>query len=131
MMLEIRPLNNLSIHLDRLIQNRLWLKVLIGLFLGAGIGIILNPATGLVSSDFSNWLANWLDLPGQLFMRLVQMVMIPLIFTSIITGIIIPVIATFHVSLNTFDLFMLADIIAMSHSFKNKFINISKNQVRH
>jgi Na+/H+-dicarboxylate symporter len=88
MKLEIRSLNNLSVHLERLIQGRLWLKVLIGLFIGAGVGILLNPATGLVSEDLSNWLANWLDLPGQLFMRLVQMIMIPLIFASIITGII-------------------------------------------
>lgn len=36
-MLEIRPLNNLSVHLDRLIKGRLWLKVVIALFLGAGL----------------------------------------------------------------------------------------------
>jgi len=87
-MLKVRSLNNLSIHLERLIQSRLWLKVLIGLFVGAGFGVLLNPATGFVSVNFSSWLANWLDLPGQLFMRLVQMIMIPLIFASIITGII-------------------------------------------
>lgn len=87
-MLEIRPLNNLSVHLDRLIKGRLWLKVIIGLFLGAGLGIVINPSTGLVSEDFSLSLANWLDLPGQIFMRLVQMIMIPLIFASIISGIV-------------------------------------------
>lgn len=69
-MLEIRPLNNLSIHLDHLIKGRLWLKVIIGLILGAGLGILINPSTGLVSENVSLWLANWLDLPGQIFMRL-------------------------------------------------------------
>ena len=87
-MLEIIPLNDLSVHLDRLIKGRLWLKVIIGLFLGAGLGILINQSTGIVSESFSTWLANWLDLPGQLFMRLVQMIMIPLIFASIITGIV-------------------------------------------
>jgi Na+/H+-dicarboxylate symporter len=87
-MLEIRPLNNLSVHLDRLIKGRLWLKVIIGLVLGAGLGILINPSTGLVSESFSSSLANWLDLPGQIFMRLVQMIMIPLIFASIISGIV-------------------------------------------
>ena len=87
-MLEIRPLNNLSVHLDRLIKGRLWLKVIIGLFLGAGLGIVINPSTGFVSEDFSLSLSNWLDLPGQIFMRLVQMIMIPLIFASIISGIV-------------------------------------------
>jgi len=87
-MLEIRPLNNLSVYLDHLIKGRLWLKVIIGLILGAGFGILINPSAGLVSESFSLSLAHWLDLPGQIFMRLVQMIMIPLIFTSIISGII-------------------------------------------
>jgi Na+/H+-dicarboxylate symporter len=87
-MLEIRPLNNLSVHLDRLINGRLWLKVIIALFLGAGLGVLINPSTGFVSESVSLSLANWLDLPGQIFMRLVQMVMIPLIFASIISGIV-------------------------------------------
>jgi len=87
-MIEIRPLNNLSVHLEHLIKGRLWLKVIIGLILGAGLGLLLNPSTGLVSENLSLWLANWLDLPGQIFMRLVQMIMIPLIFASIISGIV-------------------------------------------
>ena len=87
-MLEIRSLNKLSIYLDHLVKGRLWLKVTIGLILGAGLGILLNPTTGLVSEVLSLELANWLDLPGQIFMRLVQMIMIPLIFASIISGIV-------------------------------------------
>ncbi len=87
-MLEIRSLNKLSIHLDHLVKGRLWLKVIIGLILGAGLGVLLNPTTGLVSEVLSLELANWLDLPGQIFMRLVQMIMIPLIFASIISGIV-------------------------------------------
>jgi Na+/H+-dicarboxylate symporter len=87
-MLEIKSLNYLSVHLDRFIKNRLWLKVIIGLVLGALLGILLNPSSGLVSEKISSELANWLDLPGQIFMRLVQMIMIPLIFASIISGIV-------------------------------------------
>lgn len=87
-MLEIRPLNKLSIHLDRLIKGRLWLKVIIGLLLGIILGIIINPSAGFTSESVSSELANWLDLPGHIFMRLVQMIMIPLIFASIISGIV-------------------------------------------
>ncbi len=87
-MIEFRPLNKLSVHLDHLIKGRLWLKVIIGLILGAGLGILLNPSTGLVPEEISLRLANWLDLPGHIFMRLVQMIMIPLIITSILTGIV-------------------------------------------
>lgn len=87
-MLDFIPLNNLTVHLDKLIKGRLWLKVMIGLILGAGLGVLINPGTGLVSAEVSHISASWLDLPGQIFMRLVQMIMIPLIFASIITGIV-------------------------------------------
>ncbi|MDG1332225.1 MAG: dicarboxylate/amino acid:cation symporter [Crocinitomicaceae bacterium] len=87
-MIEFRPLNNLAVHLERLTKGRLWLKVIIGLVLGAGLGLIINPSAGFLSEVASLRLADWLDLPGQIFMRLVQMIMIPLIFTSIITGIV-------------------------------------------
>ena len=87
-MIEFKPLNRLSVHLDHLIKGRLWLKVIIGLVLGVGLGVLINPTTGYIEESVSIRLADWLDLPGQIFMRLVQMIMIPLIFTSIITGIV-------------------------------------------
>ncbi len=113
-MIEFRPLNNLSVHLDRLIKSRLWLKVIIGLVLGAGLGVLLNPSTGLLSENISLRLAGWLDLPGQIFMRLVQMIMIPLIFTSIILGIV----SNTSENLKTFGLrlllyFVLTTVIAI------------------
>ncbi len=88
MIIEFSSLNNLSFHLDRLIKGRLWLKVIIGLLLGASVGLLFNPSTGIFSEAISLQIAGWLDLPGQVFMKLIQMVMIPLIFTSIITGIV-------------------------------------------
>lgn len=87
-MITFIRLNNLTVYLERLIKGRLWLKVIIGLVLGAGVGVLLNPTTGLLSEEISLRLADWPDLPGQIFMRLVQMIMIPLIFTSILTGIV-------------------------------------------
>lgn len=87
-MLETIPLNDLASYLKRLTQNRLWLQVIIALVIGAGIGVLLNPSTNLVTDDFSTLVASWLDLPGKIFLKLVQMVMIPLIFASIISGIL-------------------------------------------
>jgi Na+/H+-dicarboxylate symporter len=87
-MIGIKPLNKLSVHLDHLIKGRLWLKVIIGLIIGSGLGMVINPSSGLVSEQLSLSLTNWLDLPGIIFMRLVQMIMIPLIFASIIAGIV-------------------------------------------
>ncbi|MEK6153952.1 dicarboxylate/amino acid:cation symporter [Flavobacteriaceae bacterium 3-367] len=85
-MISIKPLNDLSVYLSHLVKGRLWLKVTLGILFGVGVGILINPAFGLVSHEMSTTLGSWLNLPGEIFMKLVQMVMIPLIFASIITG---------------------------------------------
>jgi Na+/H+-dicarboxylate symporter len=78
---------DLSRMLTSLVEGRLWLKVLIGLSCGVGVGVLLGPATGFVSTATSQTISAWLALPGQLFLRLVQMIMVPLIVSSIIQGI--------------------------------------------
>ncbi|MDP6909103.1 MAG: dicarboxylate/amino acid:cation symporter [Flavobacteriales bacterium] len=84
----VKPLNDLTVHISHLVKGRLWLQVIIGLVAGACLGMVLNPSTGLVSEELSSSIGNWLDLPGSIFMRLVHMIMIPLIFSSIISGIV-------------------------------------------
>lgn len=111
----IKPLNDLSVYLNHLVKGRLWLKVLIGMILGAGLGLLLNPSTGLVSPLVSESLAGWLDLPGSAFMKLTQMVMIPLIFASIITGLVSNVsddLKTFGLSLLGY--FIFTTVVAIS-----------------
>jgi Na+/H+-dicarboxylate symporter len=82
-----RPLIYLSDYLNGLIQGRLWLKVLIGMFAGIIIGIILGPSIALVETGTAVIIGNWLALPGQLFLILIQMIVIPLVFASVIRGI--------------------------------------------
>ena len=111
----IKPLNDLSVYLRHLVEGRLWLKVIIGLVLGAGCGVLLNPTSGLVSEELSTSIGNWLDLPGSIFMRLVHMIMIPLIFTSIISGIVSNVsgnLRTFGLGLLTY--FVFTTVVAIS-----------------
>lgn len=84
---EIKTLKSLNTYLQKLVEGKLWLKVIIALFLGVGVGILLSPGFGWVSINTSQVLGNWLALPGKLFLKLVQMIMIPLIFASIIRGI--------------------------------------------
>jgi Na+/H+-dicarboxylate symporter len=84
------PFHNLKIfshYLMRLVEHRLWLKVVIAMILGVIVGFIILPSTGIFSQLNAVILANWLAFPGLLFIKLVQMIMIPLIITSIITGI--------------------------------------------
>ena len=87
-MVEIKPLNDLVIYLRKLIEGKLWLKVIIAIVLGLVVGTVMNPATGVFSENLSQTIGNWLSLPGRLFLKLVQMIMIPLIFASIISGIV-------------------------------------------
>ncbi len=87
-MLIVKPLNDLAVYLTDLVQKRLWLKVIIGLVLGIGVGLLLNPSTGIFDESVAHSLSNWLNLPGEIFMKLAQMVMIPLIFASIISGLV-------------------------------------------
>ena len=84
---EIKSLKSLNHYLIRLVESRLWLKVIIALFLGVGFGLLLSPQNGWISKETADIAGNWLALPGVLFLKLVQMIMIPLIVASIITGI--------------------------------------------
>src|SRR5665811_441801 len=84
---EIKSLKSLNHYLRKLVENRLWLKVIIALFLGVGVGLLLSPQNGWITKSTADVLGNWLALPGMLFLKLVQMIMIPLIVASIITGI--------------------------------------------
>lgn len=81
-----RPLAALSHHLSRLVEGRLWLKVLIGLALGIAVGFAIGPQAGLLAPDTGALLGTWLALPGRLFLAAIQMIVIPLVFASIIRG---------------------------------------------
>jgi Na+/H+-dicarboxylate symporter len=77
----------LNHYLNRLIHGKLWLKVLIGMVLGITTGILLGPTLGWVDTSKAAMLGDWLAFPGKLFLALIQMIVIPLIFASIIRGI--------------------------------------------
>ncbi|WIO73152.1 dicarboxylate/amino acid:cation symporter [Porticoccaceae bacterium LTM1] len=81
-----RSLKNLTGQLDRLISGRLWLKVLIALVLGVVTGILLGPDLGLISSEAVKVITAWLALPGQVFLAVIQMIVVPLVVASIVRG---------------------------------------------
>lgn len=82
-----RSLKYLSHQLQSLVKGRLWLKILIGMVLGIIIGLLLGPSAGLVDPEVGVIIGEWLSLPGYIFLGLLQMIVIPLIFASIIRGI--------------------------------------------
>ncbi len=80
------PIAFLSNHLAKLVSGRLWLKVLIGMVLGIVTGILIGPTTGWFPANTATTIGNWLALPGQLFLTIIQMIVIPLIFASVVRG---------------------------------------------
>lgn len=85
-LLQLRSLKHLSNSLQGLVRGRLWLQVLIAMILGIALGIILGPVVGWVQPKVATHISNWLALPGRLFLALLQMIVVPLVFASIIRG---------------------------------------------
>lgn len=84
---KLLPTLELYAYLQSFVQKRLWLKVLIGMFLGIALGAYLATNPKWISPTHLTSLINWIAFPGNLFIRIVQMIMIPLMFTSVVQGI--------------------------------------------
>ena len=84
--LHPRSLKQFTGTLQALVRGRLWLQVLIGMALGLAAGSALGLMAGLAAPEIAAVSATWLGLPGQLFLALIQMIVIPLVFASIIRG---------------------------------------------
>ncbi|KUO58604.1 MAG: Na+:H+ dicarboxylate symporter [Gracilibacter sp. BRH_c7a] len=77
---------NLVGNLHQLLKKKIWAKILLGMILGIGIGLLLSPSMGFVDESISFPLGNWLALPGRIFLSLIQMIVVPLVIASIIRG---------------------------------------------
>lgn len=75
-------------RLDYLLRKRLWAQILVAMVGGIALGLTLSPSGGaVVSESTANLVATWLALPGRLFLALIQMVVVPLVLSSIVLGI--------------------------------------------
>lgn len=86
--LQASTINRLALQLDYLIRTKLWAQILLAMVAGIGVGLALSPSgAALVEEPTANLIAAWLALPGRLFLALIQMVVVPLVLTSIVLGI--------------------------------------------
>ena len=83
-LLHPRSLKHLTGYLQNMVRGRLWLQVMIGMVLGLLVGVLLGPIVGWVDPQVAATTSSLLALPGQLFLALIQMIVIPLVFASII-----------------------------------------------
>ena len=81
------PVKELYSYLQSLVQNRLWLKVLIAMFAGIVLGAYFATNPSWISEKTLESIINWIAFPGNVFIRVVQMIMIPLMFSSVVQGI--------------------------------------------
>ncbi len=84
---HIRPIKDLYSYLQNLVQKRLWLKVLIGMILGILLGAYFATKPLWIGERSMETVISWIAFPGNLFIRVVQMIMIPLMFSSVVQGI--------------------------------------------
>ena len=74
-----------------LIEKRLWAQILVGMILGLILGYSLSPI-GVFESYLSKYssqisdLLIWMALPAKFFLKIIQMVIVPLIIASVIRG---------------------------------------------
>lgn len=70
--------------------RKLWFRVLLGLVLGIGFGFIVGPmdANSALGMDGKTFLTDYIKPVGTVFINLIKMVVVPLIFFSLVSGII-------------------------------------------
>jgi Na+/H+-dicarboxylate symporter len=72
----------------RNVFKTLWFQVMLAMVLGVGLGIVLAPTGfGLLSEKIAEQISPWIALPGNLFLSMIKMVVIPLVLSSIVLGI--------------------------------------------
>jgi proton glutamate symport protein len=64
-----------------------WFVILISFLLGSVVGICFHQESNLVSSEITSMIIPWLKFPGDIFLNLLQMIMIPLVIASVALGV--------------------------------------------
>ena len=85
---SVSELGALAEKLAFLIRSKLWLQIIVCMMLGIGIGLLVSAeGAALVSEQTAELITGWLVLPGHMFLALIQMIMLPLVVSSIVLGI--------------------------------------------
>lgn len=74
--------------LAKLVHRQLWIQIILAMILGVAFGSWLSPEGGqAVEEQTAYAIAEWVRLPGSIFLNMIQMVVIPLVISSIMLGV--------------------------------------------
>ena len=81
-----KDLSRLGKQTRHMLGASLWMRVLTGLLLGVCMGLYLAEASPW-SAEQTESISQWIALPGYLFLAVIQMIVIPLVLSSVFHGI--------------------------------------------
>jgi Na+/H+-dicarboxylate symporter len=84
--LKLESLERLSERIQSLVRTRLWAKVLVAMAGGVAAGFVIGPEVALLPAGWTRPVIEWLAFPGMLFLAMVQMIVVPLVFASVVRG---------------------------------------------
>ena len=74
--------------LKNYIFKNLWLQVVLSLIIGLCVGLVLGDDIGVgIDDDALDSLSSYLKIPANIFLSIIQMIIVPLIFASIVVAI--------------------------------------------
>jgi Na+/H+-dicarboxylate symporter len=86
--IPFRELSRMVDSLGILVRTKLWAQIIVGMVLGITVGLLLAPTGAhILPENIAYIIAGWLVVPGHIFLALIQMVILPLVISSIILGI--------------------------------------------
>ncbi|WP_339737457.1 dicarboxylate/amino acid:cation symporter [uncultured Maricaulis sp.] len=65
---------------------KLWQRVLLALVAGVAFGLTMSQLMGQEAA--TQWISTWIHPVGTAFIRLIQMLIVPLIFTTLVSGVV-------------------------------------------
>ncbi len=85
--LNPRSLKTASHHLQGLLRQYLWAKVILAFVLAIALGLAITQGYLPLGAKATEALREWAAFPGYLFLRIIQMIVLPLIFASVMLGV--------------------------------------------
>jgi proton glutamate symport protein len=73
-------------RLEVLVKTKLWMQVILGMLFGILVGGFLRTDWHPFSLEQLSMIAEWIAVPGVIFLRIISMIMIPLVVASILRG---------------------------------------------